>query len=156
MVYTIEENRAWYNALPGKRVSAAMVVRRDDTVLMVKATYKDFWTFPGGVVDAGESPRKAAIRETHEEVGIELLSEAVTFLSCGYIPEKHGFLDRLHYFFQAHGVSDPQLVLQASEIAEAAWVPLHDISRLADDRSSYRHIQRMLETGVFESYFDSE
>ncbi|MBB1562451.1 NUDIX hydrolase [Candidatus Saccharibacteria bacterium] len=32
-------------------------------VLMVKASYKNEWTFPSGVVDMGESPAQAAQRE---------------------------------------------------------------------------------------------
>lgn len=155
-IYTVDENREWYNGLPAKRVSAAMVLRRGNTVLMVKANYKDYWTFPGGVVDADESPFVAAIRETREEVGYEFAPSNVQFLSCGYIPERYGFHDRLHYFFQAHAVPDTEPVLQASEIAEARWVDFGDIAHLADDRASYRHVQQMLETGVAEPYFDAE
>ena len=154
--YTVDENREWYNKLPSKRVSAAMVLRREDTVLMVKANYKEYWTFPGGVVDADESPFVAAIRETQEEVGYELSPIEVQFLSCGYIPERYGFHDRLHYFFEAHAVPDSEPELQASEIAEARWVSIGEIAHLADDRASYHHIQRMLETGVAEPYFDTE
>lgn len=153
--YTVDENRTWYNALPGKRVSAAMVLRRDGMVLMVKATYKDFWTFPGGVVDPGESPLVAAIRETREEVGLSIDPTAVSFLSCGYIPEKAGFLDRLHYFFEADTIPDQEIVLQADEIAAYEWVPYQEVARRADDRSSYRAIERMLIDGVAEPYFDA-
>ena len=154
-IYTVEQNRAWYNALPGKRVSAAMVLRRGDTVLMVKANYKDFWTFPGGVVDPGESPLVAAIRETSEEVGMQLDTDDVSFLSCGYVPEKYGFLDRLHYFFVAKTLPAGEPTLQESEIAECAWVPLADIARHADDRATYRAVQQMLLSGTIEPYFDA-
>ncbi len=156
MTYTVEQNRAWYNSLPGKRVSAATVLRRDDTVLMVKATYKDYWTFPGGVVDEGESPFAAAVRETAEEVGVVLDPQTVQFMSCIYIPERHGFLDRVHFFFQAMELpGDVELALQASEIAEAEWVPITEIAKRADDRSSYRRIQVMLETGDTHPYFEA-
>src|SRR5690242_20915491 len=30
------------------------------------------WTFPGGYVDLGESPAQAALRETREEVGMQV------------------------------------------------------------------------------------
>jgi 8-oxo-dGTP diphosphatase len=40
--------------------------------LIVKPDYKDSWVFPGGGVNKGESPKGAAVRETFEEVGINL------------------------------------------------------------------------------------
>ena len=35
------------------------------------------WALPGGRIDAGETPRQAALRELHEEVGLQLGPDAV-------------------------------------------------------------------------------
>ncbi|MGW0940110.1 NUDIX domain-containing protein [Streptomyces sp. NPDC002666] len=43
-----------------------------DRVLLVDPTYKPGWEFPGGVVEAGEAPAQAGIREVAEEIGIHL------------------------------------------------------------------------------------
>ncbi|WP_393054612.1 NUDIX domain-containing protein [Streptomyces sp. LN549] len=43
-----------------------------DRVLLVDPTYKPGWEFPGGVVEAGEAPAQAGIREVAEEIGIQL------------------------------------------------------------------------------------
>ncbi|MFC0598568.1 NUDIX hydrolase [Streptomyces palmae] len=43
-----------------------------DRVLLVDPTYKPGWEFPGGVVEPGESPSRAGIREVAEELGIRL------------------------------------------------------------------------------------
>ena len=43
-----------------------------DRVLLVDPTYKPGWEFPGGVVERGEAPSRAARREVAEELGIDL------------------------------------------------------------------------------------
>jgi 8-oxo-dGTP pyrophosphatase MutT (NUDIX family) len=43
-----------------------------DRVLLVDPTYKAGWEFPGGVVERGEPPARAGMREVAEELGIEL------------------------------------------------------------------------------------
>ncbi|MCW2870011.1 NUDIX hydrolase [Actinacidiphila oryziradicis] len=43
-----------------------------DRVLLVDPTYKPGWEFPGGVVEPGEPPARAGIREVAEELGLEL------------------------------------------------------------------------------------
>ncbi|MQS35784.1 NUDIX hydrolase [Streptomyces katsurahamanus] len=44
----------------------------EDRVLLVDPTYKPGWEFPGGVVEHGEAPARAGMREVAEELGIEL------------------------------------------------------------------------------------
>lgn len=43
-----------------------------DRFLLVDPTYKPGWEFPGGVVEAGEAPAQAGVREVAEEIGIHL------------------------------------------------------------------------------------
>jgi 8-oxo-dGTP pyrophosphatase MutT (NUDIX family) len=43
-----------------------------DRVLLVDPTYKPGWEFPGGVVEAGEAPTRAGVREVAEEIGVTL------------------------------------------------------------------------------------
>jgi 8-oxo-dGTP pyrophosphatase MutT (NUDIX family) len=42
----------------------------DGRVLLVNPTYKNGWEISGGYVEAGESPRAAAIREVKEELNL--------------------------------------------------------------------------------------
>ena len=56
--------------LPRKRMAAAVLFTDAvGRVLLVEPVYKDHWEIVGGCVDAGESPRQAAIREVKEELG---------------------------------------------------------------------------------------
>ncbi|MFI8521978.1 NUDIX domain-containing protein [Streptomyces sp. NPDC085481] len=43
-----------------------------DRFLLVDPTYKPGWEFPGGVVEPGEPPARAGMREVAEEIGLEL------------------------------------------------------------------------------------
>lgn len=43
-----------------------------DRVLLVDPTYKPGWEFPGGVVEPGEPPARAGMREVAEELGLHL------------------------------------------------------------------------------------
>ncbi|MFI1016928.1 NUDIX domain-containing protein [Streptomyces sp. NPDC020965] len=52
--------------------AGVLLFDEDDRVLLVDPTYKPGWEFPGGVVERGEAPARAGMREVAEELGIEL------------------------------------------------------------------------------------
>lgn len=151
--YTLESSREWYNNLPGKRASAAMVIRYNDTYLMVKDDYKHAMTFPGGNIDPDESAKSAAIRETAEEVGIQLKSEDVAFHSVAYISEHHGFKDRFHFFFMIELTEEPEMKTE-SGIEYVKWVRVDEIGALSGDRKTYVELQAMLQDAKTVSYFE--
>jgi 8-oxo-dGTP diphosphatase len=53
-------------------VVSALVLVRDRRLLMVTARGRDVLYLPGGKQEAGETGEDALVRETHEEVGLEL------------------------------------------------------------------------------------
>lgn len=59
---------------PTSETLAAGVLLFDeqDRFLLVDPTYKAGWEFPGGVVEPGEAPARAGMREVAEETGIRL------------------------------------------------------------------------------------
>ncbi|MEW1645309.1 NUDIX domain-containing protein [Streptomyces sp. NPDC091219] len=59
---------------PTSETLAAGVLLFDehDRVLLVDPTYKAGWEFPGGVVESGEAPARAGMREVTEETGLVL------------------------------------------------------------------------------------
>jgi 8-oxo-dGTP diphosphatase len=61
---------AYYASLPRTRGAAAALLLDDlGRVLLVKPTYKEGWFLPGGVIEQGESPLTACVRECEEELG---------------------------------------------------------------------------------------
>ena len=58
---------------PTKQMGAgALFFNNAGELLLVKPTYRDHWSVPGGVVEADESPREACRREVREEIGLEV------------------------------------------------------------------------------------
>ncbi|HET9381460.1 MAG TPA: NUDIX domain-containing protein [Streptomyces sp.] len=52
--------------------AGVLLFDEQDRVLLVDPTYKPGWEFPGGVVEPGEAPARAGVREVAEEVGLRL------------------------------------------------------------------------------------
>ncbi|WP_371495676.1 NUDIX domain-containing protein [Kitasatospora sp. NBC_00374] len=71
----------------GDTVAAAVLFFDErDRVLLVDPVYKPSWEFPGGVVERGEAPSDAALRETAEELGLHLESAALRLLAVDWEP----------------------------------------------------------------------
>ena len=72
-------------------VSAVALIDPDGRVLLAQRpegkSMAGLWEFPGGKVEAGETPEEAVIRELHEELGIDTWSSCLgplTFASHAY------------------------------------------------------------------------
>lgn len=92
-------SKDYFAALPRKRMGAGVLLfDRDGRVLIVKPVYKDHWTWPGGVVDKDESPRAAAMRETKEEVGLDIKIKQLLEVTYKYpVGEKDENLQWIFY-----------------------------------------------------------
>jgi 8-oxo-dGTP diphosphatase len=57
------------------RIRAGIVLIQDGNVALIERHRAglDYYVFPGGGVDEGESPEQAAIREAMEELGVEVV-----------------------------------------------------------------------------------
>jgi 8-oxo-dGTP diphosphatase len=86
-------------ARPLTRVAAAVIVRGDGDVLLAQRpagkAYAGFWEFPGGKLEAGETPRHALDRELREELGLDVTHAAPWFVQRHDYP--HADVE-LHFF----------------------------------------------------------
>ncbi|MDN5819640.1 MAG: NUDIX hydrolase [bacterium] len=107
-----------------KRLSSAAIILEaaDGRALFVKANYKTYWTFPGGVVDPGETPKQAAVREVREEVNVGVDIAAVDFVAVA--DRRSAVASTYQFIFQAKLPADAEntVRLQASEIDEYDFV----------------------------------
>ena len=85
--------------------------------------YKDWWEFPGGKVEPGETPEEALVREIKEELASDILVEKyLTTVEHDY-PEFH--LSMACYWCS---VKSGKLTLLEHEAAR--WLPIDDLRQV--------------------------
>jgi len=116
------------NPFKKKRKSAHVyLIRKDRKILLLKRSFTDTWMpgkwgLPGGVVEPGENPRAAAIRETKEETNLNIEYKNISFY---LVREKNSFL------FIAREFSGD--IILDHESQDYMWAGFMDI----DDRRKY-------------------
>lgn len=107
------------------RVVAA-IIRKEDKVFATQrgyGNYKDWWEFPGGKIETGETPEAALIREIEEELNTKIVVDRfLTTVEYDY-PEFHLSMD----CFWSH-IEEGDLVLLEHEAAK--WLPLNDLRQV--------------------------
>jgi mutator protein MutT len=108
-------------------VVAAAVVREADRFLLTKRPDKGhlagFWEFPGGKVEAGESPEDALVRECMEECGLDVVPLDILDVTFHRYPNKNVLL-----LFYACGLGERRQVKHI-EVADHVWVAASELRR---------------------------
>jgi 8-oxo-dGTP pyrophosphatase MutT (NUDIX family) len=137
--------KAYQQTLPRKRASAGMLLFDEQgRLLVVEPTYKPTWEIPGGVVEANESPRQAAIRETAEELA--LTCEPLRLLGVDYTGETDRRTESLHFIFLGPVLSAEDLAairLRTDELRSCRLLPPKAATRLLNKKLR-RRVRRCL------------
>ncbi len=104
------------------RVVAA-VIRKDDMIFTTArgyGAYKGWWEFPGGKIEAGETPQEALKREIHEELTADIeVGDLIKTIEYDY-PKFHLSMD----CFWAEVVGG-ELLLKEAEAAK--WLSMDEL-----------------------------
>jgi 8-oxo-dGTP diphosphatase len=121
-------------------VAAALIVRAGEVLIGQRRPDQPMalqWEFPGGKIEAGESPEQALARELEEELGIQaVIGPRITHIRHNY---RHGGAVDL-VFFAVHEFTGE---LQNRIYHEVRWVRLEDLTTydfLAADRGLIRDL----------------
>jgi len=102
-------------------VAAAALVDSDGRVLICQRppgkSLAGLWEFPGGKVEAGETPEACLIRELNEELGITVNNACL----APFVFASHGF-DSFHLLMPLYLVRRWDGVVEAKEHSALAWV----------------------------------
>ncbi len=135
--------RAFLESLPQKRMAAgALFFDADGNLLVVKPVYEETWGIPGGMVERGESPRYACIREVHEEIGLAWRPERL--LCVDYTSDTDERTESLQFIFSGGTLSPDDIAhikLPAAELCEYRFLAPEHALPLLNERLSRRVAQ---------------
>ena len=107
------------------RVVAAIIKRSNEVFATQRGygNYKDWWEFPGGKIEAGETPEQALVREIREELATDItVDDYLTTVEYDY-PEFH--LSMACYWCS---VKEGHLTLLEHEAAR--WLPFENLRQV--------------------------
>lgn len=130
-----EIDRPSIPSFPGARHSAVLVTLADGgrgpEVLLTRRSWamrshRGEVSFPGGRTDPGETPEQAALREAHEEVGLDPAAVTVR----GELEHLNTVVSRSYIVPKVGTVVEPfPLTAQTMEVDRVMWVPLAEFTR---------------------------
>jgi 8-oxo-dGTP diphosphatase len=112
------------SSLPTITVVAAVLVNEAGQILLAQRpegkAMAGLWEFPGGKLEAGETPEGALVRELHEELGIDANPTdlaPLTFASHSY--------ETFHLLMPVFVCRRWRGIVMPKETQDIAWVDLH-------------------------------
>lgn len=130
-------------------VVAAVVIRDEaGRILVVRKRGTVRFMLPGGKIEADELPDQAAVREAHEELGVELDLDRLTFIGAWTAPAANESGRTVHGHIYEH----PWMpgVRACSEIDEALWLSTAELSDRSDIAPLLQHRVLALYSGTGE------
>jgi 8-oxo-dGTP diphosphatase len=112
---------------PKTEVAGCFIRNGNDTLFLKRQFDKpqgNTWAIPAGKFDSGETAEQTVIREIHEETGIEMQNQCLSYLGRVYI--RHSTGDFVFYAFEYNIADFPQVKINPKEHVDYRWVTLEE------------------------------
>lgn len=109
------------------RPSARAIIMRDGKLALVHNGKRDYYMFPGGGVEAGESHEEALIREVREESGLVVIPESIKEYGSALRLSKSSVFENT--------VFDQENFYYWCEVQEIVEVPEYDVHEIEEQYS---------------------
>ena len=111
-----------------------LLIKRTDIKRGKPNTLPEYWDIPGGMVEIGETPSMAAIRETKEEVNLDVRVGPVLHEDSNYDEVKGTVFTRIVYQAELlNNQNEKNIILQEDEHSEYKLVnDIHEIDKPVD------------------------
>lgn len=133
----------YLHSLPKKRMgSGAIIINQNHELIIVKPTYKQDCSLPGGVIDSNESPKQACQREIKEELGLDIKLLKLLCVDYRSYPETND--ESLQFIFLAEIITKDQIekiILPKDEISEFKFIKFDEIKNINFSRGIKNRIQ---------------
>jgi len=110
---------AWWFVRRPRTHGAAIALWAEGRILLVKTSYRERYSLPGGFVGRTEQAREAAIREVREEVGIVVPTDRIRPVYEQMLFEEHHY-DTLS-IFETELSSAPAVRANGRELIWVGW-----------------------------------
>lgn len=128
--------------LSQKRVAAGILLfNENNELLLLKPTYKERWTIPGGVIEENEFLVDGLKREIKEEIGIEVEIKNLLVVDSKIIKEGDHIDESLQMIFSSQVLANKQIKkirLAKDEISEFKFVSWEEALKLLNSSLSKR------------------
>lgn len=134
-----------------QRSRSVAIVIRNGKILMERVFYfgREFYTVPGGGIEAGETPEEAAIRELKEECGLDgTIVRPLAVQHKGDGSAEYSFFVEVSEEQEAITGYDPEETGDDPPLKEVLWLSLDEISE--KDRAFLWSYGLMYVPGYFE------